>query len=263
MTMRIQIHSLFPQLISYGYAALQSHNPRDFSDLRYRGEPNVLDVEGLNVGAFFSMREHQVPRLQLVYFTTFSEFGTVGNGTSEFTLMTALHKRLGGGDIPSALWSRGEPASETAWRTYARHFTAMTKPPRNDVDLEAHAFEVEEAAYGATNLHTSRANFINAAVEDYERETHTQHAVFVYIFEDMHLSPQANRSLRQIVRPLVHPRLAFVFSSSSAENTLRPSTESVGRRLYEMVTQEPPKPAPPPKPPLMPHARILLGDDDL
>ncbi len=217
-----------------------------FMDFCNRDESNVFDVVGdFNLPGFLREGRESPHRFQPVFFGDFSSCSPHNNKTMGLFLMTALrrqHEHL-----------IGEESTE--WTRFVRNYAGAKRAPRRDLDYEAYAMDVGEAARCLANFATSTTDFLNAFVRDFEA-TGLRGSVFIFAFEDMHLNPSAHRAIREAIRGMAHPRLAFVFATSP---TVNPEIEAFGEGLRAGMRGDPP---PTPKPPLLPHARILLGDDE-
>lgn len=248
----------------------------DFADLRYRGEPNVLefsqpfDLRALFGGSFGGDNPRNIP----VYFGDFSSFPPSGRehmGDMRLSIMTALQEGMRRfqnhlPDPPAWMARHDEMEHETRWRGFVRSFAGATRPPRHDLDPESFAVEAEEAAYCSTNLHTATADYLDAFVRDYESMFRMRGVVFLFGFEDMHLNPLADRAIRQALRGLVHPRLAFLFARSLEENTAWPPDPpphplTAERNARIRAENEANRNRPPPPPVLSPLARALLEEE--
>ena len=249
--------------------ALSTRNPRDFADFRYRGYPNVFDISGnFDLRALFNRPTgvNDIP----VYFGDFSSFGPGHPDNLVLMLMTALQRGMDRSvsSAPEPPWMDrlDEMEYQRSWRRFVMNYTGSNGARRRDLDLEAYALEAENAAHCATDLHSSTMDFIDAYVRDYESVARVSRVVFIFGFEDMHLNPTVDRALRQALRSLAHPRLAFLFARSLEENTPwppdRPDPLTEGRNARIRAENEASRNRPPPPPPLSTWAQALLEGDD-
>ncbi len=240
---------------------LEDSSTRGLVDLRYRGDPNILDVEpepGFDFTVFCqTMRRNSVQDASavLVSFEGYDQGKSMSVG---FRLMTALRQFIDRllETHTNSRFGRQLPCQE-AWAHYVRCFAGTTRPIRVDLDPESYALEVEESAYCTTSLHSAWADFVNAVCDDISDYTGLQAPVFVFAFEDMHLNPDLNRGLRQSLRSMAHPRLVYLFGRTSNVEAER-FGETLRRTIHECKNSV----VAPPKPVLSPWARTLLEDDE-